>query len=714
MTHTGSSNTKTVLVVEDDTGLNRLICKKLAQAGYMTASAYTGSDAITVLRERTAGVMVLDYKLPDMSGDAVVAVMKEADISTAFIIMTGYGDERLAVAMMKLGASDYFVKETQSIETLPLIVERIFAVTARDEQQRQTVRFQALTSDILLILNRHDSNTIIGDILGTIKNALGVDAVGIRLRDGDDYPYCEANGFSSDFIGPESRLCTLDEHGIPIRDSSGAPILECICGIVLNGRTDASEPYFTSGGSFWANSITALLPCLTDERMNTRVRNRCHAAGYESVALIPLKHGTKIVGLLQLNDTHADMFNADMLRHLEETAKIIGIAISRRRTENALKESQLIFDRFMEFSPIYVFFKDEHLRTLRLSRNYEGMFGKPLNELIGKSMDDLFPSELSENMMSDDRLVLKNGVPVLSVEVFAERTYRTIKFPIIIEGKPSLLAGFTIDITEQLQSEHALIQLDKMRSMGILSSGIAHELNQPLGAIALSVDMLLMKITRSGLNPAFAQEKLKDMSGYIERLRAIIDELRMFSHDNSGKAAQENFSVNDAVNGVLSFVSAQFRVHGIRLTLSLGKDIPPVAGSRYKLEQAILNLLTNARDAVEEKANVSEASYRKNITVVTKVRDGNVMVKIADNGIGLSEDVQKNIFTPFYTTKPIGVGTGLGMWIAYGIVKAMNGEIKYASRPGIYSAFRIVLPIPAHDPDTHDLAAHDGGAAGGI
>ena len=128
----------------------------------------------------------------------------------------------------------------------------------------------------------------------------------------------------------------------------------------------------------------------------------------------------------------------------------------RKRAEETLRESEEIFRHFMEYSPIYVFFKDENIRALRLSKNYETMLGKPIDELLGKNMDELFPSELAKNMVADDMRILKEGKAITVEEELNSRFYTTTKFPIHGEGKPRYLAGFTIDITERKQGEEAL------------------------------------------------------------------------------------------------------------------------------------------------------------------------------------------------------------------------------------------------------------------
>jgi PAS domain S-box-containing protein len=132
----------------------------------------------------------------------------------------------------------------------------------------------------------------------------------------------------------------------------------------------------------------------------------------------------------------------------------------RKRAEEALRESEETFNAFMEHCPVYVFFKDENIRPIRLSRNYEQMLGRPIEEVLGKTMDELFPAELAKGMIADDLSVLNGGRSIKVVEDLNGRTFETTKFPIQQTGKPRMLAGFTIDITEHKQAEQQREKLE--------------------------------------------------------------------------------------------------------------------------------------------------------------------------------------------------------------------------------------------------------------
>jgi signal transduction histidine kinase len=177
---------------------------------------------------------------------------------------------------------------------------------------------------------------MIRDILLIIKKSMGFEAVGIRLREGDDFPYYETSGFPDDFVEKERYLCARNEAGEVVRDTKGDPVLECMCGGVLCGRTDPKFPFFTEGGSFWVNSTTKLLASSTEEDRQSRTRKYCHTRGYESVALIPLRSGEEIIGLLQCNDHRHNQFTPEMIRFFEGLSASIGIALSRKRAEENL------------------------------------------------------------------------------------------------------------------------------------------------------------------------------------------------------------------------------------------------------------------------------------------------------------------------------------------------------------------------------------------
>jgi hypothetical protein len=194
-----------------------------------------------------------------------------------------------------------------------------------------------LVSNILsLTAAEGDLETLIPRIVLEIHRATGFECVGLRLKDGGDYPYYFTQGYDQSFVNKEMSLCSRDGIGELIRDSDGTPYLECMCGKVVVGRTNPRLPVFTPGGSFWSNSTSELLATTTtDEDRQPRMRNRCNEEGYETVALLPLKLGSVICGLLQLNDRRRGQLTPAVVELLEGIAVCIAMVFQLRQAELA-------------------------------------------------------------------------------------------------------------------------------------------------------------------------------------------------------------------------------------------------------------------------------------------------------------------------------------------------------------------------------------------
>lgn len=194
----------------------------------------------------------------------------------------------------------------------------------------------------LLRLLSHSSNLheLIAGVTSLLAASSGCEAVGIRLQEGEDYPYFETRGFSAEFHEAENHLCVKDDDGTLICDGAGNPLLECMCGNVICGRFDPKLPFFTENGSFWTNSTTELLASTTVQDRQAHTRNRCNSAGYESVALIPMRYGTQVIGLLQFNDTRRDQFTPTGIIFFERLSAFLAIGIGERQATRALQESE--------------------------------------------------------------------------------------------------------------------------------------------------------------------------------------------------------------------------------------------------------------------------------------------------------------------------------------------------------------------------------------
>ena len=168
---------------------------------------------------------------------------------------------------------------------------------------------------------------ILTEILGEICSLSDCQSVAIRLHNNGDYPYYVHEGFPDFFITKENSVCTRDDEDNLILDEDGNPLLECMCGNVLKGRSDPKRPYFTENGSFWTNCTTQLLETNTEKEMLAKTRNMCNYSGYESVALIPMRAGKVTLGLIQMNDPRENMFTLKEIENYEAIAERVGSVV---------------------------------------------------------------------------------------------------------------------------------------------------------------------------------------------------------------------------------------------------------------------------------------------------------------------------------------------------------------------------------------------------
>ncbi|MFP4175964.1 MAG: PAS domain S-box protein [Candidatus Brocadiia bacterium] len=217
---------------------------------------------------------------------------------------------------------------------------RVVVAHTNITDRKQAEEYRQMRLKILRILNEPgELEDAIQKVLSALKEYTDLDAIGIRLQDGEDFPYFAQKGFSDDFISEENSLIGRNQDGDICRDQDGNIRLECTCGMVISGKTDPDNPHVSRGGSFWTNDSSQLLdiPSEQDPRLNPR--NKCVHQGYESVALVPIRTQHGIVGLVQFNDRREDRFTLETIELLEGIAAHIGEALMRKRMEQKLQIS---------------------------------------------------------------------------------------------------------------------------------------------------------------------------------------------------------------------------------------------------------------------------------------------------------------------------------------------------------------------------------------
>ncbi len=260
-------------------------------------------------------------------------------------------------------------------------------------------------------------------------------------------------------------------------------------------------------------------------------------------------------------------------------------------------------------------------------------------------------------------------------------------------------------LRKQREQQQILIQRSKLESLGKLAAGIAHEINQPLSGISLGLDNIL---GRTEPDREYIRAKCDALFEDIERIRQIIEHVRVFSRDQKS-IVFDRLDVNAVIRDALSMMQVQLTNRNIDVACRLDENPGYTIGNRYKLEQVVLNLISNARDAVEDRALSADAGYRKKIAIETVADGETIRIVVEDNGIGIRESEIGSIFDPFYTSKAPDKGTGLGLSICYGIVREMNGDISVESRSDDFTRFTITLPRYRDEVDDEQDSNPDSG-----
>jgi len=262
-------------------------------------------------------------------------------------------------------------------------------------------------------------------------------------------------------------------------------------------------------------------------------------------------------------------------------------------------------------------------------------------------------------------------------------------------------------------SQNQLIQTEKMASLGVLAAGVAHEINNPIGYITSNFNSLQegLQYVHSFINDmqpciegdsdaetikhtwhqllkkydlvyllADFIELSKETSEGLTRVKQIVADLRAFTReDNAEKSA---IDINDTLRGSINILENQTKYHANIVTKL--NDLPMIMGYSGKLSQVFTNLISNANQAVDDNGSIH---------IFTEAAEDGIRISVQDNGHGISEENMKNLFTPFFTTKPIGEGTGLGLSISHGIIEEHGGQILVSSKVGVGTIFTVLIPL---------------------
>ncbi|MDX9785789.1 MAG: PAS domain S-box protein [Desulfobacterales bacterium] len=343
-------------------------------------------------------------------------------------------------------------------------------------------------------------------------------------------------------------------------------------------------------------------------------------------------------------------------------------------------------------NPVFVLSMDS-LKIIDCNKSVEAVYGYTEKEILGVSFLTLFPAADRE---------------AISLRIYASEAIDRVKnihkagTPLIVNIRisPSEYSGQKVflvtssDITKRLEVEQQLIQAGKMATLGEMATGIAHELNQPLSVIKTVSSFCMDKLEKQEtIAPEILATMLTKTDKNVDRATRIITHMRQFARKSEMK--MEKVQINEVIRNAVDIFSQQLKVKGIKLVCDTEKVVPKILADPDRLEQVFINLLVNARDAIEEKWALQgrPPEEESQITIFTRVANGKVTVDVRDTGMGIPPPILEKIFEPFFTTKEVGKGTGLGLSISYGIVKECGGSITAYSGPEGGARFTLAFPF---------------------
>ena len=371
----------------------------------------------------------------------------------------------------------------------------------------------------------------------------------------------------------------------------------------------------------------------------------------------------------------------------------------RKVLEDKLRQSEIKYRAFFNNMPNPVFVLDAETLDIRdCNDSVKAVYEYEKPDILGSSFLNFFVDEEKKayaaaipasQVLDRVKQVKKSGTP-LFVNIRIS--------PSDDEGHKVFLVT-TSDITKRLEAEQQLIQASKMATLGEMATGVAHELNQPLSVIKTASSYLMKKVrNREPIKDDIMLTMAEEIDSHINRATKIITHMREFGRKSDLDIVA--VQINDIIERAFEIFSQQLKVRGIEVHWDLTEGLPPIEADPSCLEQVFINLLVNARDAIESAwetmpdRDAQEFLGRppKQIHIRTRCEDDHVVAEVEDNGGGIPDTIRDKIFEPFFTTKEVGKGTGLGLSISYGIVKDCRGKIRADSIPGRGARFTVSFP----------------------
>jgi two-component system, cell cycle sensor histidine kinase and response regulator CckA len=681
---------KHILVVEDSPTQSLMLSHVLEDAGFKVCAAPDGFAAITSLNAHLPQLVISDITMPGMDGYQLCRAIRadERFENLPVLLLTKLEDEEKVLAGLEAGADAFISKPFDNARLLARVSELIDgsrqqkdASTGDDDTvlfARKKYRILANRSRILrYLISTYDNalqiNTRLSAAQAELQNLNAILEERVRARTAALSQEVEQRKQAQASLQVTNHLLeTVNRHRdrgplladflAKVKSFSGAET----AAIHLREQGDEDSPE-TSGGK---------------------------AA---SEARIPVRLGEAVFGHILLADSRPDMIGKDIVQVLEAASTQLAATLQRIESEETLRKSEEKYRVFFEddLAGALIFTTDGLIRSCNPA--YAHMFGfSDVTQAVGSSVVAMHQQpkgwEVFLSLLRRERRIAsreaeyrsQGGAPVFVIESAVGKLDE--------KGELAEVRQYLVDITEKKTLEHQLNQSQRMEAIGRLAGGVAHDFNNILQVIQGFADHLIAKTPEEDPRHSW----LKQIRVATEKATALTKSLLTFSRKQEQHKVVLN--LNTVVGDIAPLLRELIGEH-VELRLEGAPDLGEIEADRSQVDQVLMNLAANARDAMNRKgiltirtSNVELESQEAGVGAEPVKPGGYVFLSMRDTGKGMDQETMEHMFEPFYTTKEKGKGTGLGLATVYGVVKQAGGHIWCSSAPGRGTEFRIHLP----------------------
>lgn len=644
-----------ILMVEDNPDHAFLAKACLEKVnGYRVTAVSSFDECRKKLQQQSFDMILLDYHLPGEDGLAILnRLKKELQTDAAVVLVTGHGHERVAVEAMKGGAFDYVIKTRDYPAILPEVVKSV-SEKFRYHQEKLRMEQEIIASNrelyalnaISAVVNQSlDLNTVITSAVQKITQVLDLDCGAIFLLD-DSTGQLELQA-QSNFTGESETLCASNFKEF------FQQVLEQSHPLCIASSDDERFPEFIQGK-------------------------------ISSIIFVPLLHNARKLGVMTLGSSHQNYFEERLIKLISSIGNQISMAIENANLYLELNRTKNDFENLLNSSLDLIITITPaggiRFHNDQFARRY--LLGGPCKS--AQNFFDFVPEKRAQFFKRKIDELVKGATSIYEAELL-NRDGSIMPCMISqspLKGKDEYLMVIK-DTSTIVNLQKRLIQAEKLSALGQMIAGVAHEMNNPLAGILGYAQLLLEEDL-----PANVSADIQIILKEGKRCQRIVKNLLTFARKH--KSEREEIDINDLLNSIIELSAYDFKVGAVSLSKKLDSQLPKVYGDYNQLQQVFLNLISNALFALK-----TVKKEHKQITVKSEPIENGIRVQVIDNGPGIPMAQKTRIFDPFYTTKEVGQGMGLGLSICFGIVQSHQGNLYVESEYGNGATFVVELPVTA-------------------